>query len=126
MRRQRVSQWSGLQHSVPAQQQTQGPTGREGTQSKSQADAFCHCWVSWGHVACGQLLKRDAVSTLTTRAQMLLEELLTSGGASEGSSRDEHQRGTRGGVLHQSAATGEVQVKVEVQVVGGFRGDQSQ
>ncbi|XP_040027744.1 protein odr-4 homolog isoform X1 [Gasterosteus aculeatus] len=39
-----------------------------------------------------KLLKRDAVSTLTTRAQMLLEELLTSGGASEGSSRDEHQR----------------------------------
>ncbi|KAL6104776.1 odr4 [Pungitius sinensis] len=39
-----------------------------------------------------KLLKRDAVSTVTTRAQMVLEELLTSGGASEGSSRDKHQR----------------------------------
>ncbi|KAM8851012.1 protein odr-4 homolog isoform 2-T2 [Spinachia spinachia] len=39
-----------------------------------------------------KLLKRDTVSTVTTRAQMLLEELLTSGGASEGSSRDKHHR----------------------------------
>ncbi|XP_037314387.2 protein odr-4 homolog [Pungitius pungitius] len=39
-----------------------------------------------------KLLKRDAVSTVTTRAQMVLEELLTSGGASEGGSRDKHQR----------------------------------
>ncbi|XP_034411314.1 protein odr-4 homolog isoform X1 [Cyclopterus lumpus] len=41
-----------------------------------------------------KLLKRDAVSTVATRAQMLLEELLTSDGESKGSGRDRPQRGT--------------------------------
>ncbi|XP_034411318.1 protein odr-4 homolog isoform X4 [Cyclopterus lumpus] len=39
-----------------------------------------------------KLLKRDAVSTVATRAQMLLEELLTSDGESKGSGRDRPQR----------------------------------
>lgn len=38
-----------------------------------------------------KLLKRDVVSTVATRVQMLLEELLTSGEQNQGSSRDKQQ-----------------------------------